>query len=339
MSAQQLSGVIETDANLLKFDQQEGDIGNWRPMLDGVVLPATAVEDGVPEGTTIPVLLDDRDGPEAEYDSFSESRYIIGIDIPSHQAAVEEVLMAGLGQKLAQSAANTQNTVGALSATTISTTYTDEELYLLKVEGSGPFDFELDRVAWAHVDPDNFFIYSYRPASFVFTNVDVDSTAAVTLSNRHKGTITVTDHNMIAAQILSFDRNTRYTAAINSGNTILPVQYIDPTLEDGDSCAIFAVSYKFAQLDNSADYHLDQRVANTKRQQLTLYRPLGNSTESRVWKRRIYPDVRLTGPASESTGTGQNSLNVRRYNFRAQRIRMPQGRSDYYIEQKVTYPA
>lgn len=339
MATKKIEEIVEVDANLQDMDRNQGDIGNWRPMLDGVMLPAVGVEDGVPEGNEVDVIIDDRDGPVVSYDSFGESRYIVSIDIPTRQRAVEEALLAGAGQVTSQSAANTQNTVGD-PTTAMTTTYNGEEIYLLKIEGSVPYTTILERCGFAHINPDNFMLSWYRPSANVFADLTTNSSTVLSVTNRHKGTIEATGLQFGATDhILTYDSQTRYVAYINGGATPVPVKYIDDTLEDGDACFIVALAYEHSQLSNSGDYQIDQRVANSKRQQLTLYRPLGNSTDSRFWLRRIYPDVRLVGPPADSTGTGNNSLNVRRFSYRVERMRQPSAQSDYYYEQKVREPA
>jgi len=347
MAIKQLSEVIETDANLVLLDQSEGDIGNWRVMIDGVVIPNTAFDDGVPEGTTVPVTLDDRETPPVEYDSYAESRYIIGVEVPSHDAATEEVLVAGIGSKLSKASANALNFVGDLPTDIgISADNWDIanpfELYLVKVDGSAPYSFTLDRVAFGHIDSTygtGYKIYGYEPSNTGLRDISLSSNVDISVTNKHKGTIQVTDYDVVANQLLTFDRNTRYTVSLDGGSRIVPVEFRDYNLEDGDTCIIIGVSYKFMQLANNADYQLEQRVANARRQQLTAYRFLGNSSKGRIWLRRFYPDVRLTGPPAESTGTGQSSVNTRRYNFRAERITRVQSGNDHYIQQKVTEPA
>ena len=117
----------------------------------------------------------------------------------------------------------------------------------------------------------------------------------------------------------------------------MTIDYIDENLQPGDTYMIASLGYEFAQMANAGDFQISRQIARARRQHLTLYRALGNSTTSKRWIKRIYPEVRLAGPPSESTGTGQNSLNQRVFTFRVERIQHPDFQGDFYLEQFLDF--
>lgn len=341
---------LTSDTIVQQFDESEGDIGNWRAVIDGVLCHNTNFEDGVPESAPIDLLLDDRDGPIASYDSYSEARYTVGFDIPSHQRTVEAALLAGATTYEAQAAGNTANKVGLPAVAGPIITFVDitDEIYLVKVDISVPADVDvaIDRVGFMLVGTG---VGAYKMTVFghdslvdITTPVVAGPGATLACTNRHKGTFLATAADFSVAtgwepEFYTYDPTADYYIEDVAGIR-KRVDYIDDTLVAGDDCILVGMAYIYAQMATTLDYQLFSRVSQSKRQQLAIYRALGNSTVSPKWVRRLYPDVRLIRQPAESTGTGQNAINVRRFEYEVFRMRQPTARSDFYIEQHVQAP-
>jgi len=346
MAVKQFDQVVAEDAVLSQFDQDEGDIGNWRAVLDGVVCHNTGFEDGTPEPTEIEVVLDDRDGRVATYDSYKEARYTLGLNIPTHQRGVEEALLAGSAVFQDKATAATANKVGAIATPPVAGT-SGEEYYLLPV-GLTPWedvDVTIERVGFMSIDPDpdNLMLCVYDATGGEMVDITaagpVGPGGTLSITNTHKGTIVATacDLTVAGLVLLGFDPADEYFVSFIAGGR-KRVDYIDETLKLGDKCALFSLAYTWGALPNATDYQIQKRFSRAKRQQLALYRPLGNSTTSRIWIKRFYPDVRLIRPPAESTATGQNAVNTRKFEYEVRRMRQPSATSDFYVEQHVTYP-
>ena len=340
---QKFTEMAATDTIIGLFDVEQGDIGNWRAVVDGTFCQNSAVEDGIPEASDIDVILDDRDGPVASYDSFAESNYTLGVRVPTNQKSVQEALLAGAGTFLDQAPTNLANVVGDPTVDPTDNS-TGEEVYLLKLGGVSPnFTATIDRVGFMLVDPTaaNYRICGYQAAGGTVEDVTtaLKMTATIALSNQHKGTFDITEIDDVLGLIvlITYDPNTEYFIDYVGGDR-KRVDYIDDTLEAGDTAAIFTIAYWWGQLPSTSDYQIDLTIARSKRQQVALYRPLGNSTDSRIWKRRLFPDCRLTRPPAESTGTGQNAVNSRLFEYRVERLTHPNANSDFYVDQVLQYP-
>ncbi len=338
---QKFDEMAATDTIIGLFDVEQGDIGNWRAVVDGTYCQNSAVEDGIPEASDIDVILDDRDGPVASYDSFAESNYNLGIRVPTNQKSIQEALLAGAGTFLDRAPANLANVVGnpILEPTANAS---GEEVYLLKLGGATTnYSATIDRVGFMLVDPTaaNYMMGVYNAGTGQVFDVTLSPTGAIALSNQHKGTFDATslDETLGPFTVYVYDPNTEYFIDYAGGDR-KRVDYIDDTLVAGDSAAIFTIAYWWGQLPSTDDYQVDLTVARSKRQQIALYRPLGNSTDSRIWKRRMFPDCRLTRPPAESTGTGQNAVNSRLFEYRVERLTHPNANSDFYIDQVLQYP-
>jgi hypothetical protein len=344
-----LYDAVTPDTTIQQFNEDEGDIGNWRAVIDGVLCHNINFEDGVPESAPIDLVLDDRDGPVASYDSYSEARYTVGFDIPSHQRTVEAALMAGAATYENFAAANAANVVGLPASVVDITVFTGitDELYLVKIDDAAPTDVDIT------VERVGFMLVGTGVGAFKMTIYGQDSLVDVTAaalsgpggvlscSNRHKGTFVATACDLTILgwmpEIFAYNPTSDYFIEDATGNR-KRVDYIDDTLVAGDKCVIVGMAYVYGQLFTANDYQILSRVSRSKRQQLALYRPLSNSSVSPIWIRRLYPDVRLTRQPAESTGTGQNKVNVRRYEYEVFRMRQPTARGDFFIEQHVQAP-
>lgn len=343
-----VEGVLPGTISQFFMNEDFGGIGNWFPVVNGVLIPCENVNFNLPQPTYAEVKNDARLLPIAKYPQIGQE-YYVELDVPTTQPQIEAALR-GL-TLLPRTTVNTNRQVGTLA---VALATADAEWFALKINISGDV-FEIPRLDYVNPDLTTFILSWYNSVGQVCQDPALISGHTFTYSypldnSRYLGNIHATrTHNAFAAgDTFTYDANTPIKVTFGTDSLVIDNKHIDPNLKTGDTAIILGATYKWGQIAtaNVDSYSWLYKLYQSRQDMpLEFWMPLGKSATSLRFRHRTIHRAQLTNIPDFGATTGKaNAANMMKYRFdiiqfTGQNATAAVNVSDLYEEEVIELPA